>query len=106
MAGYGAPELSTVDAAGLTLGVVATRWHAELTDRLLDRALEAAKACGVDHVAVARVSGSVEVPGVAQALAKRYDAVVALGVAIRREPESVAYVCRGDPDVLTQVALD
>jgi len=32
---------------------------------------------------VARVAGSVELPVVAQALAGRYDAVVALGVVIR-----------------------
>ncbi len=83
MAGFGAPDLEVVDAAGLTLGVVATRWHGELTDQMLDRALAAAKACGVDHVTVARVAGAVELPVVAQALAQRYDAAVALGVVIR-----------------------
>ena len=31
MAGFGEPGLSTVDAAGLRLGVVATRWHADAT---------------------------------------------------------------------------
>lgn len=106
MAGYGAPELSTVDAGGLTLGVVATRWHAELTDQLLDRALAAAKACRVDHVTVARVSGSVELPVVAQALARRYDAVVALGVVIKGETAHFEYVCRSVTDGLTRVALD
>ena len=65
--------------------MVATRWHAELTDQLLDRAVAAAKACGVDDVVVARVAGSVELPVVAQALARRCDAVVALGVVIRGE---------------------
>ena len=38
-----------VDAAGLTLGIVATRWHAELVDHMLDRAEAAAEACGVDR---------------------------------------------------------
>src|SRR5262245_21453787 len=106
MAGYGAPELSTVDAGGLTLGVVATRWHADLTEQMLDRALAAAKACGVDHVTVARVSGSVELPVVAQALARRYDAVVALGVVIRGETAHFEYVCRAVTDGLTRVALE
>ena len=50
MAGFGAPELFTVDAEGLTLGVVATRWHADLVDVMLDRAQAAAKACGVTDV--------------------------------------------------------
>jgi 6,7-dimethyl-8-ribityllumazine synthase len=106
MAGFGAPDLETVDAAGLTLGVVATRWHADLTDQMLDRALAAAKACGVDHVTVARVAGSVELPVVAQALARRYDAVVALGVVIRGETAHFDYVCRSVTDGLTRVALD
>lgn len=49
MSGAGRPEDITVDAAGLTLGIVCTRWHEAITDRLLERALAAAKACGVDE---------------------------------------------------------
>jgi 6,7-dimethyl-8-ribityllumazine synthase len=106
MAGYGAPELETVDAAGLTLGVVASRWHDDLTTQLLDQALAAAKACGVDHVTVARVAGSVELPVVAQALARRSDAVVALGVVIRGETAHFEHVCQSVTYGLTRVALD
>src|SRR5216110_1481497 len=106
MAGYGTPELSTVDAGGLTLGVVAGRWHTELADQLVERSLAAAKACGVDHVTVARVAGSVELPVVAQALARRADAVVALGVVIRGETAHFDYVRRSVTDGLTRVALD
>ena len=47
MSGSGAPVVEPVDAAGLTLGIVATTWHAEITDQLLARAVEAAKASGV-----------------------------------------------------------
>ena len=69
MAGYGEPDLYTVEAHGLTLGIVATRWHGELVDHMVDRAEAAAKACGVDEVHTVRVAGSVELPVVAQALA-------------------------------------
>ncbi len=106
MARYGAPDLSTVDATGLLLGVVATRWHHEITDQLLDRALAAAKACGVTDVTVTRVAGSVELPVVAQALARAHDAVVALGVVIRGDTAHFDYVCRSVTDGLTRVALD
>jgi 6,7-dimethyl-8-ribityllumazine synthase len=106
MAGFGAPDLSTVDAVGLSLGVVATRWHREITDQMLDRALSAAKACGVVDVTVARVAGSVELPVVAQALARRCDAVVALGVVIRGDTAHFEYVCQSVTDGLTRVALD
>lgn len=106
MAGFGAPELSTVDAAGLRLGVVATRWHAELVDQMLERALLAAKECGVTDVVAVRVAGSVELPVVAQALARRCDAVVALGVVVRGETAHFDYVCKSVTEGLTRVALD
>jgi 6,7-dimethyl-8-ribityllumazine synthase len=85
MAGFGDPHLTTVEAQGLRLGIVGSRWHATLVDHMVERAEAAAKACGVDDVVVVRVAGSVELPVVAQALAKTCDAVVALGVVIRGE---------------------
>jgi 6,7-dimethyl-8-ribityllumazine synthase len=106
MAGHGAPELTTVDASGLSLGIVATRWHADLVEQMLDRAQAAAKACGVTDVQVAHVAGSVELPVVAQALARRHDAVVALGVVIRGDTAHFDYVCKSVTEGLTRVALD
>ena len=106
MAGFGDPHMETVDAAGLTLGIVGSRWHNSLVDHMVDRAQQAAKACGVDAVIVARVAGSVELPVVAQALAKRCDAVVALGVVIRGETAHFDYVCDAVTAGLTRVALD
>ncbi len=106
MAGFGDPHLTTVDAAGLRLGIVGSRWHSDLVDHMVDRAQQAAKACGVDDVLVARVAGSVELPVVAQALAKRCDAVVALGVVIRGETAHFTYVCDAVTSGLTRVALD
>ena len=106
MAGFGEPGVSTVDASGLTVGVVAARWHGELTDHMLDRAVNAAKACGVDDVVVVRVAGSVELPVVAQALARRCDAVVALGVVIKGATAHFDYVCQSVTEGLTRVALD
>jgi 6,7-dimethyl-8-ribityllumazine synthase len=106
MAGNGVPDLEVVDAAGLTLGIVVSRWHEDLTMQLLDRAVQAAKACGVEHVSVARVAGSVELPVVAQALARRYDAVVALGVVVRGDTAHFDVVCQAVTSGLTRVALD
>ena len=83
MSGQGRPELAAVDAAGLSLAIAATRWHAEITDSLVDRATAAAKACGVTGPLVVRVPGAVELPVVAQQLAQAYDAVACLGAVIR-----------------------
>ncbi|MFV2013093.1 MULTISPECIES: 6,7-dimethyl-8-ribityllumazine synthase [unclassified Micromonospora] len=106
MAGFGEPGVSSVDAAGLTVGVVAARWHTDLVDAMLTRALDAADACGVADVQVVRVAGSVELPVVAQALARRCDAVVALGVVVRGATAHFDYVCRSVTDGLTRVSLD
>jgi 6,7-dimethyl-8-ribityllumazine synthase len=106
MSGAGRPELTTVDAAGLTLAIAATRWHAEITDSLADRAAAAAKACGVEDVAVVRVAGAVELPVVAQELARHYDAVVCLGAVIRGGTPHFEYVCDSVTAGLTRVALD
>jgi len=106
MAGFGDPHMTTVDAAGLKLGIVASRWHSDLVDHMVERAQAAAKACGVDEVIVARVVGSVEISVVAQALAKRCDAVVALGVVIRGETPHFDYVNDAVTSGLTRVALD
>jgi len=106
MAGFGAPDLDTVDASGLRLGIAVTRWHADLTGQMLARAEAAAEACKVTDVVVVYVAGSVELPVVAQALARRCDAVVALGVVIRGDTAHFEYVCQSVTEGLTRVALD
>jgi 6,7-dimethyl-8-ribityllumazine synthase len=106
MSGQGRPELATVDAAGLSLAIAATRWNAEITDSLVDRATAAAKACGVTDPLVVRVAGAVELPVVAQELAKRYDAVACLGAVIRGGTPHFEYVCDAVTAGLTRVALD
>jgi 6,7-dimethyl-8-ribityllumazine synthase len=106
VSGRGAPEAAAVDATGLTLGIVATTWHAELTGALLERAVAAAVASGVPEPTVVRVPGAVELPVVAQALSERHDAVVALGVVIRGGTPHFEYVCDAVTAGLTRVALD
>ena len=106
MSGQGRPELAVVDAGGLSLAIAATRWHAEITDALVDRAVAAAKTCGVTDPVVVRVAGAVELPVVAQQLAKTYDAVVCLGAVIRGGTPHFEYVCDAVTAGLTRVALD
>src|SRR6266566_4959659 len=81
MSGAGRPEDGIVEASELGLGIVATRWHGEITDRLLERAVLAAKACGVD-------------------------AVVVLGAVIRGDTAHFDYVCDSVTAGVTRVALD
>jgi 6,7-dimethyl-8-ribityllumazine synthase len=106
MSGKGAPVARPVDARNLTLALVATRWHDRITGALLESAERTAKECGVEEPTVVRVAGAVELPVVAQALAKGHDAVVALGVVIRGGTPHFEYVCDAVTAGLTRVALD
>jgi 6,7-dimethyl-8-ribityllumazine synthase len=106
MSGQGRPDLAVVDAADLALAIVCTRWHPEITDSLFDRAVAAAKACGVTDVVTVRTAGAVELPVVAQELAKHYDAVVCLGAVIRGGTPHFEYVCDAVTYGLSRVALD
>jgi 6,7-dimethyl-8-ribityllumazine synthase len=106
MSGQGRPAVQVVAAAGLSLAIAATRWHPDITDSLLDRAIAAAAACGAGDPLVVRVPGAVELPVVAAELAARHDAVACLGAVIRGGTPHFDYVCDAVTYGLTRVALD
>jgi 6,7-dimethyl-8-ribityllumazine synthase len=106
VSGKGRPDGRVVDAAGLSLAIAATRWHREVTDSLVERAVAAAAACGIDRPLVIRVPGAVELPVVAAELAGRHDAVACLGAVIRGGTPHFDYVCDAVTYGLARVALD
>ncbi|MBB5779720.1 6,7-dimethyl-8-ribityllumazine synthase [Nonomuraea jabiensis] len=105
MSGEGRPGVAAPDASGLSVGVVAASWHAKITDQLVARALQACDDSGATATVV-RVPGSLEIPVVAQALARRCDAVVALGAVIKGETAHFDYVCDSVTTGLTRISLD
>ena len=106
MSGTGRPVEAAFDAKGLTVAIVAARWHQQITEALLTSALGAVAECGLTEPTVVRVAGAVELPVVAQALADHHDAVVALGVVIRGGTPHFEYVCDAVTAGLTRVSLD
>jgi 6,7-dimethyl-8-ribityllumazine synthase len=78
-----------LSAAGMRFAIVAARWNAVVTDRLLQGSLDALHRSGAAKadVEIVRVPGAWEVPSAARALAesKNYDAIVTLGCLIRGE---------------------
>nr|WP_221219348.1 6,7-dimethyl-8-ribityllumazine synthase [Prauserella isguenensis] len=95
------------ECEGLRLAIVATRWHTTITDSLVGNAVQAASEAKLaEEPTVVRVAGAVELPVVAQALARGHDAVVALGVVIRGGTPHFEYVCDAVTAGLTRVALD
>jgi 6,7-dimethyl-8-ribityllumazine synthase len=106
VSGEGRPDGQVVDAAGLSVAIAATRWHADVTDQLVQRALAAARACGITDARLVRVPGAVELPVVAAELARSHDAVACLGAVIRGGTPHFDYVCDAVTYGLTRVALD
>ena len=79
-----------------SVAVVVSRFNGGVTNRLLQRALEALEAAGVaqDAITVVPVPGAFELPLAAIALAKtrRYACIVALGTIVRGETPHFEYV--------------
>ncbi|HPY23837.1 MAG TPA: 6,7-dimethyl-8-ribityllumazine synthase [Mycobacterium sp.] len=104
--GAGIPPVPAMDASALTLAIVTSTWHATICEALLDGARRVATDSGVVEPTVVRVHGAIEIPVVAQELARSHDAVVALGVVIRGETPHFDYVCDAVTQGLTRVSLD
>src|SRR5574337_937960 len=102
----GTPDLPVLDAAELRLAIVASTWHTRICDALLAGACRVAADSGIDNPTVVRVLGAIEIPVVAQEVARSHDAVVALGVVIRGATPHFDYVCDAVTQGLTRVSLD
>ena len=106
MSGHGAPTLAAADLDGsqLKVAVVASRWHFQIMDGLLDGAQRALAEAGVQDPAIVRVAGSFELPVAARRLAEGFDAVIALGIVIRGGTPHFDYVCQAATMGLTEVS--
>jgi len=78
-----------LDAKGVKVALIASRWNDVVTSRLVDGAMDALLRHGADpkDVTLVRVPGSFELPQVAAKLAAsgQHQAIVALGCLIRGE---------------------
>jgi 6,7-dimethyl-8-ribityllumazine synthase len=100
----------TPSGEGRTVGVVIARFNGEITDRLLESALNALGDQGVarEAVTVMPVPGAFELPLAAMAMAKtrRYSCIVALGAVIRGETPHFDYVAGEAASGLQLAALE
>ena len=96
-----------LDGSFLRLAVIVSRFTEDLTERLLEGALETAKKAGVSDtsISVFYCPGAFEIPLIAEELASSYsyDAIICLGCVIRGETSHFDYVAgecaRGIADV-------
>lgn len=107
MSGHGAPPRDAVDGADrLKVYVIASRWHEQVMNGLLDGARRALEDSGVEDYSVIRVAGTYELPVAATRVASLHpDAIVALGVVIRGGTPHFDYVCNAATDGLTSVSV-
>jgi 6,7-dimethyl-8-ribityllumazine synthase len=87
----------TVDARGMKIGVIVSRFNNFITVKLLEGAMEGLKSHGGadDDVTVVHVPGAFEIPMVAARMAAsgKFDALVCLGAVIRGDTPHFEYVC-------------
>jgi 6,7-dimethyl-8-ribityllumazine synthase len=87
----------TVDARGMKMGVIVSRFNNFITVKLLEGAMEGLKSHGGadDDLTVVHVPGAFEIPMVAARMAAsgKFDALVCLGAVIRGDTPHFEYVC-------------
>lgn len=90
-------------------GIVVSEWNSEITDALLEGAIETLKENGVDEkdIYIQYVPGSFELPLGASKLVekKRFDAVICLGCVIQGETRHFDFICDAVAHGIMEVSL-
>jgi len=97
----------SLDASGMRVALVISRFNHLISVRLLDGARDALLAHGLDDddLTIFWVPGAFEIPQLARQLAQGggFDAIVTLGSVIRGGTPHFDYVCRGVTDGVREV---
>jgi 6,7-dimethyl-8-ribityllumazine synthase len=98
----------SLDATGLRIGVIVSRFNEFITEQLSKGALDvlANHGCSDGNVTFVKVPGAWELPIAAKSLAQHCDAIVALGAVVRGDTPHFDYVAGGAADGLQRVSLD
>ncbi|HEY4371037.1 MAG TPA: 6,7-dimethyl-8-ribityllumazine synthase [Burkholderiales bacterium] len=94
-----------LDGYGLRVGVVQSRFNAQIVDALAEGCIAELKRLGVEEIEHVKVPGALEIPVTLQVMAmtERFDCLVALGCVVRGETYHFELVCndsgRGVMDV-------
>jgi 6,7-dimethyl-8-ribityllumazine synthase len=99
-----------LEAAGVRVGIVVSRFNNFLTDKLLEGAID----CLIRHggkseeIAVAYVPGSFEIPYAASKMVKsgNYDTVICLGALIRGDTPHFDFIAAEASKGIAKLALD
>ncbi|MFQ6038266.1 MAG: 6,7-dimethyl-8-ribityllumazine synthase [Candidatus Aminicenantales bacterium] len=99
-----------LQAKGLKIGIVLSRFNQFISQRLLEGALEAREKLGADDkdLSVYKVPGSFEIPGVAKKLAqaRKVDGILCLGALIRGDTPHFDFLSAEVTKGLAQIAME
>lgn len=99
-----------LDASGLKIGLLVSRFNSFISDRLLEGATDALIRHGAseESLTVARVPGAFELPIAAKKMVEtgKYDAVICLGAVIRGATPHFDYVSAEVSKGIASVSLD
>ncbi|MFM7462979.1 MAG: 6,7-dimethyl-8-ribityllumazine synthase [Actinomycetota bacterium] len=100
------PSMTIKNLAGRRVGIVSSRWHAEICEALVEGSRRALKEANITDIELRYVAGSFEIPLMAKRmLDKGCDAVIALGLVLRGETPHFDYVCQGVTNGVMKVML-
>ena len=98
-----------VDGSGFRIGIVVSSWNEEITQALLNGAVETLEAAGVDNenIKIVEVPGSFEIPvGLKMLLqSENFDGVIGLGCVIKGETSHNEYINQAVANGLTQLSI-
>jgi 6,7-dimethyl-8-ribityllumazine synthase len=99
-----------LDATGLKIGIVVSRFNEFISSKLLGGALDALVRHGAEDssIEVAWVPGAFEIPMIAKRMAQsgRYDCIICLGCVIRGATPHFDYVAAESSKGIAQVAMN
>lgn len=99
-----------LQAKGLKIGIILSRFNQFISDRLLEGALDALNKLGAEDkdISIYKVPGSFEVPMLAKKLAKtkKMDGILCLGVLIRGDTPHFDFLSAEVTKGLAQVSIE
>lgn len=103
--------MNTVKAQSIhsaKIAIVVSEFNQDITEALLQGAVSQLQKKIKDEAIIVKVPGAVEIPLIAQRLAKskKYEAIIALGAVIRGETSHYDYVCDQISQGCQRVMLD
>jgi 6,7-dimethyl-8-ribityllumazine synthase len=98
-----------LDATGVRIGIVVSRYNEFITSKLLDGAVDCLKRhnCKDENIDVAWVPGAFEIPMAAKIMAesKKYDAIICLGAVMKGDTSHNIYIANEMVKGIAQINL-